>query len=163
MFNSYASLPEGMLDLRFFFLRPTCGILWIEISWTFPKCWSKFPKISQRYLVAKHATHRCAMLRYTFGSHHWGSMFLMFLNLDDGVGFSGFSPRLPVKDQCRPGAQQIPVLWMFGTFAHDGSGWCRFFYANLKRVYWWDPWSTIYSSTVRILWVGLWLSIFLGG
>jgi len=32
--------------------------------------------------------------------------------------------------------------------SHDGSGWCCFFYANMTGVYWWDPWHTIYSSTM---------------
>ena len=27
--------------------------------------------------------------------------------------------------------------------SHDGSGWC--WYTNIKGVYWWDPWQTIYS------------------
>ena len=28
--------------------------------------------------------------------------------------------------------------------------WCWYLFANINGVYWWDPWSTIYSSTVRI-------------
>ena len=35
-------------------------------------------------------------------------------------------------------------------------------YANMTGVYWWDPWHTIYSSTIRILWDGIyWIYPFL--
>ena len=31
---------------------------------------------------------------------------------------------------------------------HDGSGWCWYINANMTGVYGWDPWHTIYSSTM---------------
>jgi hypothetical protein len=30
--------------------------------------------------------------------------------------------------------------------------WCWYINANIKGVYWWDPWSTIYSSTMDPSW-----------
>ena len=46
--------------------------------------------------------------------------------------------------------------WNWSSETHDGSGWwsgwwsgwCWYINANMTRVYWWDPWSTIYSSTM---------------
>jgi len=45
-----------------------------------------------------------------------------------------------------------------GSISHDGSGWCWEKNANIELVvYWWDPWHTIYSSTmdpmgIKIIW-----------
>ena len=39
-----------------------------------------------------------------------------------------------------------PVFHVFPTHRIHGAG----IYANITGVYWWDPWHTIYSSTVRI-------------
>jgi hypothetical protein len=47
----------------------------------------------------------------------------------------------------------------------DRSMYGIYIYANIKGVYWWDPWSTIYSSTMDPSWVwmmGPWISIFSG-
>ena len=56
-------------------------------------------------------------------------------------GPPGTSPRT-----FRPGPGPYPSY----NISHDGSGWCWYINDNMTEVYWWDPWSTIYSSTVRI-------------
>jgi len=39
--------------------------------------------------------------------------------------------------------------WSFNPWRIHGAG----IYANIKGVYWWDPWHTIYSSTMDPSWV----------
>ena len=48
----------------------------------------------------------------------------------------------------------MEIWWKYdGNLTHDGSMVLVFFCANMTGVYWWDPWHTIYSSTMDPSWV----------
>ena len=53
--------------------------------------------------------------------------------------------------------QPLPWLpWLITINYHDAS---MVWYANIKGVYWWDPWHTIYSSTMDPSWGLNWTKI----
>ena len=55
--------------------------------------------------------------------------------------------------RCWQGSQAWPTSQFDNNITHRIHVWCIYIYANIKGVYWWDPWHTIYSSTMDPSWV----------
>ena len=71
--------------------------------------------------------------------------------LQDGGGEAGtFPTKSWYGDYPVVGRERVGRLWLYQLYPYPwrihGAG----IYANIKGVYWWNPWHTIYSSTVRI-------------